>query len=166
MRSLLNVMPSATTWRIRSARPADRVFILALVPRLADGFPLPGWRTPEEVVRAETAILARALEALPAGTELLVAETSAGALGGFVYLEQHLDYFRQAPHAHVSVLAVAAAAEGQGVGRLLLEAAEGWSREQGLGMLTLNVFVGNSRARAVYERLGFEPETLRYVKTW
>jgi GNAT superfamily N-acetyltransferase len=80
-------------------------------------------------------------------------------------VEQHLDYFRQAPHAHVSVLAVAAEAESQGVGRLLLEAAEGWTRERGLAMLTLNVFVGNSRARAVYEHLGFAQETLRYVKT-
>jgi GNAT superfamily N-acetyltransferase len=65
----------------------------------------------------------------------------------------------------VAVLAVAAEAEGQGVGRALLEAAEGWTREQGLSMLTLNVFEGNTRARTVYERLGYAPETLRYVKT-
>jgi RimJ/RimL family protein N-acetyltransferase len=31
-------------------------------------------------------------------------------------------------------------------------------------MLTLNVFAGNARARGVYERLGYAPETLRYVK--
>jgi len=32
-------------------------------------------------------------------------------------------------------------------------------------MLTLNVFAANARARAVYERLGFAGETLRYAKT-
>ena len=65
----------------------------------------------------------------------------------------------------MSVLVVAETAEGLGVGRLLLEAADTWAREQGLAMLTLNVFTGNVRARAVYERLGYMPETLRYVKT-
>jgi ribosomal protein S18 acetylase RimI-like enzyme len=157
---------STTTWRVRPARQADRDFILGLVPRLAAGFPLPSWRTPEEVVEAESATLDAALRATATSGEVLVAESSAGIPGGFVYLEQHLDYFRKNAHAHVSVLAVAVEAEGQGVGRLLLEAAEAWAREQGLGMLTLNVFVGNDRARAVYERIGFAPETVRYVKTW
>ncbi len=59
---------------------------------------------------------------------------------------------------------MAAEAEGQGVGRVLLEAAEDWAREQKLQMLSLNVFAGNARARHVYERLGYTPETLRYVK--
>jgi RimJ/RimL family protein N-acetyltransferase len=31
-------------------------------------------------------------------------------------------------------------------------------------MITLHVFVGNERARAVYERQGYVAETLRYVK--
>jgi ribosomal protein S18 acetylase RimI-like enzyme len=157
-------MPSPATWRIRSARPADRPFIVRLVPRLADGFPLPSWRTPAEVVRAETTTLEAALDAEPTRARLLVAESVTGEPGGFVYLEQHIDYFRQTPHAHVSVLAVAVEAEGQGAGRALLEAAETWTREQGLGMLTLNVFSGNGRARSVYERLGYAPETIRYVK--
>jgi GNAT superfamily N-acetyltransferase len=159
-------MPSITTWRVRAARRADRSFILGLVPRLADSFPLPKWRNPEQIIRAENAALEAALNAIPAGAALLVAESSAGVPGGFIYLEEHIDYFRQVPHAHVSIIAVAAEAEGQGLGRLLMEAAENWAREQGLDMLTLNVFDGNGRARAVYERLGFAPETHKYVKTW
>ncbi len=156
-------MPSTTTWRVRSAHPADRAFILGLAPRLADGFPLPPWRTQEEVVRTEAATLDAALEAMPAGACLLLAESSAGEPAGFVYLEQQLDYYRRR-HAHVSVLAVAARAEGQGVGRVLLEAAERWTREQGLDLLTLNVFAENGRARSVYQRLGYTPETVRYAK--
>jgi GNAT superfamily N-acetyltransferase len=159
-------MPSTITWHVRLGRPDDRAFIIRLVPRLADGFPLPPWRTQEEIVRAESATLEAALErGSNASARLLIAETSAGEPGGFVYLEQHIDYFRQMPHAHVAVLAVSGEAEGQGVGRALLEAAERWTREQGLDMLTLNVFAGNTRARSVYERLGYAPETLRYVKT-
>ena len=158
-------MPSSVTWRVRPGGPEDRAFIIRLVPRLADGFPLPPWRTREEVVRAESATLEAALGRGSHGAGLLIAESSAGEPGGFVYLEQHIDYFRQTPHAHVAVLTVAAEVEGHGVGRALLEAAERWTRKQGLRMLTLNVFAGNTRARNVYERLGYAPETLRYVKT-
>ncbi len=157
-------MPPTATWRVRPARHADRAFILGLVPRLAEGFPLPAWRSAGEVTRAVTASLDAALQAMPAGAELLVAESADHEPAGFVYLEQQLDYFRR-PHGHVSILAVATKVEGQGVGRLLLKAAERWTRDMGLGLLTLNVFANNDRARSVYERLGYAAETLRYVKT-
>jgi GNAT superfamily N-acetyltransferase len=54
--------------------------------------------------------------------------------------------------------------EGRGVGRLLLGTAEAWARDRGHPFITLNVFAQNTRARALYERVGFGPETLRYVK--
>jgi GNAT superfamily N-acetyltransferase len=151
-------------WRIRPASPADREYILGLTPRLAQGFPLPPWRTPDEVARAEAGALAAALDDSTDESCLLVAERSPGDLGGFVYVQRQVDYFRQRPHAHVGILAVAAEMEGQGAGRKLLEAAEEWARQQGLDMITLNVFAGNQRARAVYERVHYAPETVRYVK--
>jgi GNAT superfamily N-acetyltransferase len=67
-------------------------------------------------------------------------------------------------HAHISVLAVTEPAEGTGVGRALIAYAEGWTRDRGLPLLTLNVFAGNARARRLYEHTGFIPETLRYAK--
>jgi ribosomal protein S18 acetylase RimI-like enzyme len=150
--------------RIRVARPSDRDFILRLAPRLAEGFPLPSWRTQEEVARAESATLVTALGGDSPEGMLLVAETGDGEPVGFVFLDREIDYFRQVPHGHVETIAVAVEAEGQGVGSALLEAAERWAREQGLGWLTLNVFAGNARARQVYERHGYAPESLRYVK--
>jgi ribosomal protein S18 acetylase RimI-like enzyme len=138
--------------------------MLGLTPRLAEGFPLPSWRTPEEVVRAEAGAVASALDHPLAGATLLMAERSDGELGGFVYVQQQVDYFRQRPHAHVSILTVGAGAEGQGAGRALLEAAEAWARARDLELITLNVFAGNQRARALYERVGYAPETMRYVK--
>jgi GNAT superfamily N-acetyltransferase len=157
-------VPSAIHWLVRPSRSSDRAFIMGLLPRLAQGFDLPPWRTPDEVVRTEGATLDRALDLGSEGTALLVAEDGAGTPGGFIYLERNVDYFRNAPQAHVSVLAVGAAAEGRGAGRALLASAEEWARKQGMSMLTLNVFDGNVRARRVYERGGFAPETLRYVK--
>ena len=62
------------------------------------------------------------------------------------------------------MLAVARDAEGRGVGGALMRAAEDWARERGYGKLTLNVFEGNARARAVYAHLAYRPETMRYIK--
>jgi phosphinothricin acetyltransferase len=52
----------------------------------------------------------------------------------------------------------------RGVGRALLDAAECWARGRGYRLLTLNVFVGNTRAHGLYERAGYEPEQTRMIK--
>ena len=147
---------------IRPARYEDRDFVLETARRLAS-FPLPAGRGVEEVVEGESRTLRAFFDAAPGGTRLLLAETPEGP-AGFVYLEPLSDYFTLEIHGHVGILAVARAAEGRGVGRALLAAAEAWTRERGWRKLTLNVFETNVRARAVYERAGFAPETRRYVK--
>lgn len=164
MTSIREASSGDSGWHIRPARVEEREFVLGLAARLAQGFALPQGRSSEEVVRAEERALAVALDRPTAETALLVAERPGGGRGGIVYLQQQLDYFRQRPHAHVAILAVGADLEGQGAGRALLKAAEAWARDQGFDMITLHVFVDNHRARAVYERQGYEPETLRYVK--
>src|SRR5262245_37766138 len=129
-------MASSTAWSVRPARADDRDFVIGLAPRLTDGFPLPRWRTSEEVTRTEAATLDLALTVLPDGNALLIAESAGGERAGLVYLERMYDYYRR-PHGHVGILAVAAEAEGQGVGRALMDAAERWAREQKLEMLSL-----------------------------
>ncbi len=47
---------------------------------------------------------------------------------------------------------------------MLLEAAESWSRTMGYRLLTLYVLAGNTHARRVYEKHGFNPEVVKYVK--
>ncbi len=74
------------------------------------------------------------------------------------------DLFTEEEHGHVSIVAVAGHAEGRGVAGALMRAAEAWARRSGYGRLTLTVFEGTRHARAVYEKLGYRPETLRYVK--
>ena len=149
--------------QVRPAREDDRPFILGLAPRLAE-FGLPPWRSAGEIAQGEARTLAAALDALPAGSDLLVAESPEGEGLGFIFLQTDTDYFRGAPHAHVGILAVDQAAEGRGVAAALMQAGEAWARARGYEMITLNVFEGNARARAVYQRLGYLPETLRYVK--
>jgi GNAT superfamily N-acetyltransferase len=149
--------------RIRPAGMADLPFVLGLAPRLAT-FGLPSWRAEGHVVEAEGRALTRALEHASPDRPVVIAEDTDGSRVGFAYLERQTDYFTGREHTHIAVLAVADAAEGRGVGRALVAAAEDWARRHGDPFITLNVFAGNTRARAVYERLGYGAETLHYVK--
>lgn len=54
-------------------------------------------------------------------------------------------------------LAVDEAWRGRGVGSALIEALADLARERGYGSLRLDVADENTRARALYERLGFDP---------
>jgi GNAT superfamily N-acetyltransferase len=148
--------------RIRLVLPDDRAFVLAAAHRLASFGP-PAWRPSEDIVHGEARTLEGFFAAPPAGSALLIAE-SEGARVGFAYLERLQDYFTLEQHGHVGMLVVTEEAAGKGVGGALMRAAEAWAREHGYRRLTLNVFATNHAARAVYEHLGYAPETLRYVK--
>jgi len=148
---------------IRPATAADYPSILEVTARLAD-FDLPPWRTADEIVEAERRALRAFMEAPTAGKALLVAERDGAHLAGFAYLETLRDYFTGEAHAHVGMLVVTKDSQGTGAGRLLLEAADGWARDMGYTTITLNVFERNQHARAVYDRVGYQAETLRYRK--
>lgn len=148
---------------IRPATAADRTFVLGLLPRMAS-FALPDWRTPDEIVAGDYGPLAAWFDAPPDEEALLIAELD-GQPAGYSYLIVHTDFFTTKPHAHLSVLAVAKEAEGRGVGTALVEASTDWAAARGDDRITLNVFDGNHRAMALYERHGYARETVRYVKT-
>ena len=148
---------------IRAASPADRAFVLEMARRLAS-FPPPAWRPREEIVSGEARTIEAFFAGPPAGSALLIAESGGGDRVGFAYLERLQDYFTREPHGHLGMLAVTEEAAGKGIGSALIRAAESWAREQGYRRLTLTVFGANDAARAVYEHLGYVPETLRYVK--
>lgn len=146
---------------LRPATPADRPFLFELAHRLAD-FPLPSWRTSGEIAAADRHLIDDALSGRD-DMLLLVAERASRPLGA-VLVTTREDYFTHDPHGHVEVLAVTPEAAGQGLARLLMNAAEAWSRTRGYPHMTLNVFDANRRARTLYERLGYEPETIHYLK--
>lgn len=150
--------------RIRSAGAGDRGFVLEMAERLAVGFDLPPWRAASEVVDGDRRDLA-AWFGQPdrPGERMLIAELD-GQPVGVAHVVTATDFFTRRQHGHLSVLAVSADAEGRGVGSALLDAATAWSREQGFDRLTLSVFAGNTRAQRVYERHGFAPEMIRYVR--
>jgi ribosomal protein S18 acetylase RimI-like enzyme len=153
----------ATTILVRPGSREDEEFVLAAAGRLAELGP-PSWIPRGEIVAREARTLRAYIEHGDVGSALLLAVRADGTRLGFVFLETKEDYFSGEPHGHVGMLAVAPEAEGCGVGRLLMTAAEKWSRDRGFGKLTLNVFDDNHRARALYERLDYRAETVRYVK--
>lgn len=148
--------------RVRSARGSDRSFVIETAARLA-AFGPPVWRTAEELVEGEARTLRDFFESPDDGSCLLIAEAGDSRVG-FALVEELRDYFTLERHGHVGILAVTAGAEGRGAGGALLRAAEAWARDRGFRTLTLNVFSGNRHARAVYEHLGFEEDTVKYIK--
>jgi ribosomal protein S18 acetylase RimI-like enzyme len=149
------------TPRIRRATADDEPALLAMADRMA-GFALPRWRNAREIIEADGRDVVRAAGDGEPDHDVFVAEVD-GSPAGCLYVHPAQDFFGRR-HAHISVIATTNAAEGTGVGRLLLAHAEGWARERGLSLLTLNVFAANTRARRFYERAGFELEMVKYAK--
>ena len=158
-------MPDSATAsiRVRPATPENAQFVLALVPQLV-AFGPPPWRSQRQMIDTDTLVIGQALQGLSAGATVLVAEDSGGKPLGFIHVCGEPDYYTRADCGHIADLVVAPEARGRGVGEVLMMAAEQWARARGYSLLTLNVFVENARARALYERAGFGAETVRYVK--
>lgn len=146
---------------IRLATAADGPVLRTLASRLAN-FLAPAWRNAAEICDADARAMLEALERGDPDSEVFVAERS-GEAAGCLHVLVARDFFGQV-HAHISVVAVSAAAEGTGVGASLMTFAERWARGRGLPLITLNVFEANTRARRLYERSGFVVEFLKYAK--
>ncbi len=149
--------------RFRPATHDDEASLLSLTARFA-AFPVPPWRTAEEIVRADHPILLDALRRPAPQSLILIVEQPEGTPAGYVFVTTETDYFSNQRHAHVEILAVAPHVQGVGLGRALLDQAEDWAVRQGYRQITLNVFARNERARQVYEHLGYQPETVHYWK--
>ncbi|HEY7187287.1 MAG TPA: GNAT family N-acetyltransferase [Vicinamibacterales bacterium] len=145
----------------RLATIADETTITRLAARLAT-FELPPWRQPEDIAVADASEMMRAVRGGGRGNEVLIAERNGQPVGCLHVLET-TDFFGRS-HAHISVLATTSEAEGSGVGRALLEYAEAWAVRRGHGLITLNVFAANARARHLYDGAGWAPEILKYAK--
>ena len=145
---------------IRAAVTSDTPAILLLADRLpAFG---PTTREAAEIAQRERTALADALSSASDGSAVLVADQPRRGVVGVILLDSRRDYFTNEAHGYVSILAVAQDAEGQGVGRALLKAAEDWGRSKRFAKLTLAVFTDNRRAKGFYERQGWRPE----LETW
>jgi len=147
--------------RIRPATLQDEASLTSLAWRLT-AFTLPDWRKPESIAEADAREMIAAIRAGAPDSEVFIAERE-GVTAGCLHVLETADFFGLT-HAHISVIATTAEAEGTGVGRALLQHADVWARRRGHSLLTLNVFAANERARRFYERAGYSAEMMKYSK--
>lgn len=152
-----------TTIRIRPATPDDRDFMFDQAQRLAAVAELP-WHAEHDVLAFQHRYMKAAFARPASETASFIAEDETSQRLGYVYAEASTDFVTLEPCAYVTVLAVTAAAEGQGVAARLMQAAEDWARQQGFRLICLDVFANNQRARAFYARQGYLDDSLRLTK--
>ncbi|WP_345565767.1 GNAT family N-acetyltransferase [Nonomuraea rosea] len=164
-----------TPVRIRPVRDEDRQAVLALAPRLAEG--VAAWRDARAATDAARRWLTDSIAAAqdPHGAVFVaVANTGDSAADGraadggprvvgvvSVNRQQH---FTGVTDAYVGELAVDPRVVRGGVGRMLMAAAEGWARRQGLRHLTLETGAANITARRFYAALGYREEGVRLTR--
>jgi len=146
--------------RIRQAEPDDAEALLALVRRLLSQGPVDVPMEPDEfryTVEEEREILADT--SASENSVFLVAESGGRLIGELSLRGRTLPTMR---HSAGLGMSVAADARGQGAGRALLEAGVAWARaSRFLTRIVLDVYVRNTRARHLYESVGFRYEVAR-----
>jgi [ribosomal protein S18]-alanine N-acetyltransferase len=95
------------------------------------------------------------IDSLAAGYLAEVLEEDGAGLVGYYIAMPGVD------EMHLLNVTVAPAWQGQGLGRLMLQALADHARAQGLASLWLEVRQGNQRARALYRQLGYAEVGLR-----
>lgn len=98
-------------------------------------------------------IIAGVLERSPRAL-LLIARDAEGTAAGFAAVEPLVSTDENA--AEIRYLGVRPGMWGRGVGEALLRALPERLREAGFGRAVLSVYADNSRATALYERLGWQ----------
>lgn len=156
---------AAAPVRVRPVIPADHDDLLSLAPRLLIG--MAPWREPDKMLAFMRDAIAASLDMATDGdgvdAAVFVAVDSRGDRLGFVTVARNVDFTGDV-QAYVGELAVAAHAEGAGVGQALMCAAEEWARAQGYRLIVLDTGAANARARALYARRGYTEESVRLVK--
>jgi ribosomal protein S18 acetylase RimI-like enzyme len=152
-----------TTIIIRTASHADHPFIFSLSTRLAMVAQLPG-RSESELQAFQDRHMQTALGRPVSGAATLVAAMPSGPVLGFIHVEPGPDPVTAEPAGYVSMLAVVPEAEGHGIARQLMAAAEEWARAQGYRCLSLDVFASNERARRFYDLLGYDEDSVKLYK--
>jgi ribosomal protein S18 acetylase RimI-like enzyme len=149
---------------LRAATPADHPAIRALDPRLIAEAKLPG-ATREDFLRFQRRFTDAALADTNPKSRLIVAVDSGDQVLGYTHLKPTHDDVLDVETGYLSIIAVAESAAGKGIGRLLIEAAESWAKEQGYPSLLLDVFASNKTARSFYEKADVIEDSVRLRRT-
>lgn len=86
-----------------------------------------------------------------------------GELAGVAGFSEFSHLF-SGPVLYVENVVVVASARGSGVGAQLMDWLESYARNCGCNKLTLDAYAANAGARRFYERLGYDPRGVHFVK--
>lgn len=136
--------------QVREAKPGDSPRLLELIQFL--GHPIE-----EKQLRKNMASLRKA------GDTTLVA-TLGKQIVGMRGVSRRVMIHRPAPLGRITALVVAEEAQGKGIGRLLVEAAELWLRKQSCQLIEVTSNDRRAEAHAFYRHMGYERSSIRFYK--
>lgn len=148
---------------LRPYTQEDTEFVLGVLPRFVEFAPPAKDRT--GLMAANATLTRTELENLEVpGTAAFIAEGTDGRRLGYISLKTELEPSTGANIGYISGIAVAQEAEGRGIGKALMNAAESWARSEGYRQIALHVYADNQRARRFYQTLGYVEEVVRMAK--
>jgi ribosomal protein S18 acetylase RimI-like enzyme len=136
---------------VREARAEDAAAIADLVATL--GFPA----SADDVMQR--------LDALKRAGELVLVAERDGAVAGLATVHIMPVLHRPTCVGRLTALVVSELLRGQGIGRALVEAAEGIVEDRGCALIEVTSNRRLADAHAFYERLGYEVTSLRFKKS-
>jgi len=142
--------PPKPKLKIRDAKPADAARLAELIHEL-------GHEISEKQLRKNLAALKRS------GETPLVATLDKKVVG-LCGVGRRVVIHRPAPLGRITALVVAKEAQGHGIGRILVEAAEEWMRRKGCQLVEVTSNDRRAQAHAFYRHLGYERSSIRFFK--
>jgi GNAT superfamily N-acetyltransferase len=136
--------------KIREAKPSD-------APRLVELIHFLGHEIDEKSVRKN-------LKALKKTGETPLVATLEKRIVGMCGVGRRTVIHRPAPLGRITALVVAEEAQGHGIGRLLVEAAEDWLRKEGCKLVEVTSNDRRAAAHAFYRHMGYERTSIRFAK--
>jgi GNAT superfamily N-acetyltransferase len=136
--------------KLRDAKPGDAPRLVELIHEL-------GHEIDEKRVRRNLAALKKT------GETPLVAAVGK-QLVGMCGVGRRVVIHRPAPLGRITALVVTREAQGHGIGKMLVEAAEAWMRKGGCQLVEVTSNDRRAEAHAFYRRLGYERSSIRFFK--
>lgn len=136
--------------QVREAKLSDAAALVPLIRELEH-------ELSEEQIRKNLAALKKL-------GEMPLVATVGKEIVGLCGTSRRVVIHRPAPLGRITALAVAKEAQGKGIGRMLVEAAEAWMRKQGCQLIEVTSNDRRTEAHAFYRHLGYERTSIRFFK--
>jgi GNAT superfamily N-acetyltransferase len=142
--------PPEPKLKLRDAKPSDAPRLVELIHEL-------GHEINEKQVRKN-------LVALKKSGETPIVAALDKMVVGMCGVGRRVVIHRPAPLGRITALVVSKQAQGHGIGRKLVEAAEDWMRKKGCQLVEVTSNDRRADAHAFYRHLGYERSSIRFFK--